>query len=136
MRRPRSSDRFDPRCAVPTVKHPESFMLWESFSDNKGRGQIYFLPKNKKMNANFYVKVLEEHMLSFFRIHGSEVFMHASAPCHKTIKVTRFLEQQQINVLEWPGNSPDLNPTKNCWLKMKKLCQKRKPLTWLPSRKS
>ena len=35
-----------------------------------------------KINANFYVKVLEEHMLNFFRIHGSEVFMHDSALCH------------------------------------------------------
>ena len=52
------------------------------------------------MNADLYVKVLEEYMLNFFRIHGSEVFMHDSASCHKAKKVTRFLEQQQINVLE------------------------------------
>ena len=29
---PRSSDRFDPWYTVPTVKHPESIMLWGSFS--------------------------------------------------------------------------------------------------------
>ena len=48
------------------------------------------------MNADFYVKVLEEHMISFFHIHGSEVFMHDSAPCHKAKKVTRFLEERHI----------------------------------------
>ena len=69
------------------------------------------------MNADLDVKVLKEHTLNFFHIHGSEVFMHDSAPCYKAKKVTRFLEQQQINVLEWPGNSPDLNPIKNCWRK-------------------
>ena len=70
------------------------------------------------MNADLFVKVLEEHMLNFFRIHGSKVFMHHSATRHKAKKVTRFLEQQQISYLEWPRNSPDLNPIENCWQKI------------------
>ena len=61
------------------------------------------------MNADVYVKVLKEHMHNFFCNHGSEVFMHNSAPCHKIKKVS------------FPGNSPDLNPIENCWQKMKKL---------------
>ena len=134
--RPRTSDRFERRYTVPTVKHPESVILWGRFSGNKERGGLYFLPKNKKVNADLYVKVLVEHMLNFFLIHGSEVFMQDNAPCHKVKKMTRFLEQQQINVLEWKGNSPDVNPIENCWQKMTKLCQKRKPLTWILSRKS
>ena len=125
VRRPTSSDCFDPRYTVSTVKHPESVMLWGSFSGEKGRGGLYFLPKNKKMNADLSINVLE-HILNFFRIHGCEVFMHESAPCHKAKKVTRFLDQQEINVLEWPGNSHDLNPIKNCWQKMKKTMSEKK----------
>ena len=60
-------------------------------------------------------------MLNFFHIHECEVFIKGSAPCHKVKKVKKFLEEHQINVLEWPGNSPDLNPIRNCWQKMKKL---------------
>jgi len=52
--------------------------------------------------------------MNFFLIHGSEVFMHEKDPCHKAKKVTRFLENHQNNVLELPGNSPDLNPFENC----------------------
>ena len=50
----------------------------------------------------------------FYNIHGSEVFMYNSAPCHKARKVTRYLKQKQMNILEWPENNLDLNPIKNC----------------------
>ena len=118
VRRPRSSDHFDPRYTVPTVKHRQLVMVWECFSGEKGRGGLYLIPKNKKMNAVLYLQVLEEHMLNFCNIHGSEAFMHDSAPCHKDRKIKRYLEQKQISVLEWPGNSPDLNRIENCWHKM------------------
>ena len=68
-------------------------MLWVSFSGDIGRGGLYFLPK--KMNADVYVKVLEEHMLNVFRIHGSEVFVHDCAPCHKAKKVTNFFSSHR-----------------------------------------
>ena len=72
------------------------------------------------MNAELYLQVLEEHMLNFYHIHGSEVFMHDSAPSHKARKMTRYLKQKQISVLEWPENIPDLNPIEKFWHKMKK----------------
>ena len=46
---------------VPTIKHPDSVMLWGIFSGDKERGGLYFLLKNEKMKADLYVKVLEEH---------------------------------------------------------------------------
>ena len=49
-------------------------------------------------------------MHSIFHIHSCEVFMQDNAPCHKSKKVTNFLQQQKIRVLDWHGNSPNLNP--------------------------
>ena len=110
VRRPRSSDRFDHRFTIPIVKHPQSVVVWGCFSGEKGREGLYFLPQNKKMNAELYLQVLEEHMLNFYHIHGSEVFMHDNAPCHKARKILRYFEQNPISFLECPGNSSDLNP--------------------------
>ena len=62
VRHSHDSNKFDPRFTVPTVKHPDSIMVWGAFSGEMGRAGLYFLPKNKKMNSDQYVKVLEEHM--------------------------------------------------------------------------
>ena len=40
VRRQRSSDRFDPRYIVPTVKHSLSLMVLGRFSEEKGRGGL------------------------------------------------------------------------------------------------
>ncbi len=32
-----------------------------------------------------------------------------------------FLKEKGISMLDWPGNSPDLNPIKNLWSAKKKL---------------
>ena len=40
------------------------------FSEEKGIRGLYFLPINKKMNAELYLKVLREHMLNFSTFMG------------------------------------------------------------------
>lgn len=126
VRRPSSSNRYEQRYTVPTVKHPQSVMVWGAFSGKNGRAGLYFLPKNITMTGDLYIEVLNDHMATMFEVHKCSVFMHDSAPCHKAKKVTAWLQRKKIMVLEWPGNSPDLNPIENCWHQMKMLLSNRK----------
>ena len=69
-------------------------MVWGAFSGTHGRDGLYFLPKNVTMRGSNYLQVLQNHLLPFLGIHEPTHFTLDGAPAH----------------LEWPGNSPDLNP--------------------------
>ena len=125
VRRPSGSNRFDTKYTAKTVKHPASVMVWGCFSANLGRGGIYFLPKNVTMNSERYEKVLEDHLLPSMLMHRSEFFLQDGAPCHASKKIKTFLEANNIKTIDWPGNSPDLNPIENCWAHMKNMLAKK-----------
>jgi len=52
-------------------------------------------------------------------VHNCEIFMHDGAPSHRAKIVTDFLKTKNIKLLEWLGNSPDLNLIKNFWKELK-----------------
>ena len=45
-------------------------------------------------------------------------------PKHRSLKALEFYKEYNIKIIDWPINSPDLNPIKNIWAKIKnKLCR-------------
>ena len=126
VRRLSSANRYDPRYTVPTVKHLQSVMVWGAFSSDKGRVELFIIPKNVMMNGDLYINILSDHMVTMFELHQCSHFMHGSAPCHKANKVTKWLQTKKIEALECPGNGPDLNLIEICWHNMKHLMSERK----------
>ena len=57
--------------------------------------------------------------------------MHDGTPYHQSKVVQNFLDQQRINMLEWPGNSPNLNSIENLWSTMKRKVAEQQPSSLL-----
>jgi transposase len=131
IRRPKGSYRYSSRYTVKTMKHPAGVMVWACFTGNVGRGSIYFLPPKVTMTGDRYLSMLKDKLPPFMGIHNASHFLQDGAPCHKTKKVMDWFKDQNIEVMDWPGNSPDLNPIENVWSYMKNKL-KDKAITSVP----
>jgi len=128
IRPPSSSDWFDPRFKVPTVKHLESVMIWGSFSGEMSRPKagFYFLPKKQKINGKTWKKYWRSICWPCFILMAVKCLCRIMLPAIKCKKVKNYLHQKQIKMLEWPGNCPDLNWMENCKQKIKYLMKQKK----------
>ena len=108
--RRRKNERFNVRYQVPTIKHGGGHvMVWGCFSRN-GVGPLVQI--NGTMTAETYNAIITESMISFSHENmGNDwIFQHDNDPKHTSKLVKETLQRNNISVLQWPSQSPDINP--------------------------
>ncbi len=107
-----------PACYQLSVQKPASLMVWGCISAY-GMGSLHDLEGT--MNAERYIKILEQHMLPSRRCE----FQQENAKPHNAAITTAWLHSRRARVLNWTACSPDLSRIENIWPIIKrKICQR------------
>ena len=84
-----------------------SALVWSGIM---GGNKTCLIVTNGNINTQIYINdVLTAEAFSFIQFHGPSItFMHDKACPHSAAITRQFLATNNVNVLDWPANSPDL----------------------------
>ena len=107
------------KCTRPMVQMgSNSVMIWGCFSW-QGMGPMVKL--EGRMNASRYGQLIKNTVSPFMKktMGRKSIFQQDNAPIYTAKSILKIFKNFKMKVLDWPAQSPDLNPIENIWRRIK-----------------
>ena len=122
-------ERFNDNCVEKVNRWGGgSVHVWGGITRNAKTDLVVL---NRNVTADSYINdVLNPVALPFIRHHfprGGVTFQHDNAPAHRARLTTAHIQNNNVNVMDWPALSPDMAPIEHVWDELGRRVRARVP---------
>ena len=125
VRRP-VGQRFNPRYIKKVRNRAIAHVnVWGAFSSHD---YIKIYRINGNLNSKGYTDILQAQLLPNLNklLPQAGFFQQDNAPIHMSKHTKAFLQENYLQIMDWPALSPDMNPIENVWAEISKKLDREK----------